>query len=134
MNATTPDFTAAEQQLVEQLLFARYGKPVALEIAESELQLDPAQPALTDCPTFYWTERGAHFVVCKVAPGMFRSQFFYSENEQFGTGRPEYDDLEHCVKVLLQVQSDHERQRSNLFSGATGAALEGGEYLGPPVI
>ena len=134
MSATFPDFTEAEQQLVKRLLVERYGRPVAIEIADSELALDPASDLLTVCPTLYWSGRGAHFVVCKVEHGRFRSQFYYSDNEQFGTGRPDYDDLEHCVLVLLQVQSDHERQRANLFSGATGADLDGEDYFGPPVI
>jgi hypothetical protein len=131
---TIPDFTESEQQLVATLLLARYGKPVELEVADSELQLDPAREDLTACPTFYWTERGAQFVVCKVAPWRYRSQFFYSDNEQFGTGRPEYDDLESCVLILLQVQSDHERQRARAFSGATAVDFDDADYHGPAII
>jgi len=134
MSAPIPDFTEPEQQLVAKLLLARYGKPVAIEFADSELQLEPAQDELTTCPTLYWTERGAQFVVCKVARGRYRSQFFYSDNEQFGTGRPEYDDLESCVLILLQVQSDHERLRARAFSGATAADLDDAEYNGPAII
>ncbi len=64
----------------------------------------------------------------------FRSQFFYSEAEQYGTGRDEYDDIGTCVLTLLQVQSDHERQLSNISSGATAANLKDDDYLGPLVI
>jgi hypothetical protein len=40
MNAI-PDFTGVEQQLVTFLLHKRYGTPVALQVADSELQADP---------------------------------------------------------------------------------------------
>jgi hypothetical protein len=40
MNAI-PDFTGVEQQLVASLLLKRYGTPVALQVADSELQADP---------------------------------------------------------------------------------------------
>jgi len=129
-----PDFTEAEHKRVSELLFERYGKFVPIQLADSELQLggDPFQ--LTDCPSFYWNERGAHFIICKVAADRYRCQFFYSEAEQYGTGRDEYDNLESCVLTLLQVQSDHERQLANLSSGATAANLKDDEYHGPLVV
>jgi len=127
------DFTDSEQKLVSTLLFQRYGKLVAMQLADSELQLDPASTELTVCPTLYWTERGAHFVVCKLADERYRSQFFYSETEQYGTGKDEYTDLSQCVLTLLQVQSDHERQLTNISSGATRAKIDE-DYSGPLVI
>lgn len=127
------DFTETEQKLVSGLLFKRYAKLVQLQLADSELQLDGPSGALTLCPTLYWSERGAQFVVCKVAEGRYRCQFFYSETEQYGTGRAEYDDLEDCVVTLLQVQSDHERQLDNISVRATQADT-GGDYHGPVVI
>jgi hypothetical protein len=39
-----------------------------MQLADSNLQLDELSDDLTVCPTIYWAERGAHFVVCKVAP------------------------------------------------------------------
>ncbi len=128
-----PDFTEAEQKLVSGLLVKRYAKAVQVQLADSELQIDATSESLTLCPTLYWRERGAHFVVCKVAEGRYRSQFFYSDAEQYGTGHTEYDDLENCVVTLLQVQSDHERQLANISSGAR-LADTGGDYHGPVVI
>lgn len=133
MRDAIPDFTEAEQGLVARLLFRRYAKLVPLQLADSELQLDAASEYLTLCPVLYWSERGAHFVVCKAAADRYRCQFFYSETEQYGTGRSEYPDLENCVMTLLQVQSDHERQLANI-SSATGADPGDGEYHGPVVI
>ncbi len=68
---TISDFTDAEHKHVSALLFERYGKLVPTQLADSELQLgaDPAQ--LTLCPTLYWNERGAHFIVCKVSANRF---------------------------------------------------------------
>jgi hypothetical protein len=128
-----PDFTDAEQELVSGLLIKRYARLVPLQLADSELQLDASTRKLTLCPTIYWSERGAQFVVFKVAEGHYRSQFFYSEAEQFGTGREEYDDLESCIVTLLQVQSDHERQLANVSVAATRANTDA-DYHGPMVI
>lgn len=128
-----PDFTEAEQKRVSELLFRRYAKLVPLQLADSELQLDGISRKLTLCPTIYWSERGAQFVVFKVGEGRYRCQFFYSEAEQFGTGREEYDDLENCVMTLLQVQSDHERQLTLVSAGATKAD-NGSDYHGPLVV
>ena len=128
-----PDFTEAEQKLVSGLLLKRYSKLVPLQLADSELQLTAPLKKLTMCPTIYWSERGAHFVVFKVAESRYRCQFFYSEAEHFGTGREEYDDLESCVVTLLQVQADHERQLANISASATKAD-SGSDYHGPLVV
>ncbi len=128
-----PDFTDAEQKLVSALLLKRYSKIVPIQLADSELKLDEASKRLTACPTIYWSERGAQFVVFKVAENRFRTQFFYSDAEQYGTGRLEYDDLEKCVMTLLQVQADHERQIAEVSANATRAG-EGADYHGPLVV
>lgn len=130
---TIPDFTEVERKRVSVALFERYGKIIPFQLADSELQLGGDPSRLTTCPTIYWNELGAHFVVCKVAPGRYRCQFFYSEAEQYGTGTDEYDNLDICVITLLQVQQDHERQLSNISSGATAAKLDD-EYHGPLVV
>jgi len=129
-----PDFTEAECERVERLVHRRYGKPVAIELAEAELSLDPARAEATTCPTLYWSERGAHFVVCKVAAGRFRCQFFYTDADHYGTGHEDYDDLERCTLDLLRVQADHEKQSAGISSGATAAELAGDDYPGPPTL
>jgi len=128
------DFTEAEQKLVANVLLQRYGKLVALQLADSELQLDSARDELTLCPTLYWSELGAQFVVCKTGDGVYRCQFFYSDKEQFGTGRDQFSDLDECVMTVLQVQSDHARQQAGLFSGATARNLGDDEYHGPTLL
>ena len=133
MKTTIPDYTGAEQKLVSATLFERYGKLVPFQLADSELQLDASSEELALCPTIYWAERGAQFVVCKVAAERYRCQFFYSETEQYGTGHDEYNSLGDCVLTLLQVQSDHERQLANISSSATRAKIDD-EYHGPLMI
>jgi len=132
-----PDITTNEQHIVSEALLQRYGKLVALQLADSELQLDPLSTQLTDCPTLFWSERGADFVICKVGESRYRCQFFYSEQEQFGTGRDVYDILSECVTTLLQVQADHEKTRQGVPSGANREQLGGDpeeDYTGPQVI
>ncbi len=138
MPVTVSDFTEVERELVAELLLQRYSKPVLPELADSELKLDPAGDDMTICPTLYWSERGAHFVVCKVAPGRYRCQFFYADSDQYGTGHDDYVDLQRCVLTLLRVQADHASQSAGISSGATAADLarrpDDDEYHGPLVI
>lgn len=135
MSTTLTDFTDHQQEYVPNLLAQRYSKKVELQLADSELKLNPDSDELTLCPSLYWSERGAQFVVYKVENERYRCQFFYSAADQFGTGHDDYDDIEKCVVTLLQVQSDHERQSANLSSAATTiASLEGEEYHGPIVL
>jgi len=124
MNVSAPELTETELHLVDGLLQRRYGRAVSVEIAESELQMGPGAAAPVVCPTIYWSERGAQFVVCKLAAGRYRGMFFYTDAEQYGTGREEYEVLEDCVTSLLRVQSDHERQRAGIVSGATAGDLD----------
>jgi hypothetical protein len=115
-----PDFDSAERWVIESALKERYGHIVAIELADSELQLDPGAPVLTACPTVFWSERGCNFLIFKTGDGRYRSQFFYGEDEHYGTGRAEYDELAECVGLLLQLQADHEKQRQGVHTGMTG--------------
>jgi len=129
-----PDFTPTELRDVAEILRERYGAPVAIELADSELLLDPAEGAMTECPTAYWQARGAQFVVFKVSEARFRCQFFYTDADHYGTGRDEYDDLATCVLTLLRIQADHERDSAGVSSGATAADLGDAEYHGPATL
>ncbi len=106
--ASIPDFTQTEMWTVQRTLEERYGSPMSPELAESELRLDPHSSELTVCPTLYWQDGKAHFVIVKVGEGRYRCQFFYSVRHHYGTGIDEYDDLAECTVTLLQVQADHE--------------------------
>ncbi|MBI4194721.1 MAG: hypothetical protein HY526_06535 [Betaproteobacteria bacterium] len=119
------DFTDAERWVVETALKERYGERVEVELADSEIRLDPASGEVAVCPTFYWERRDVEFVVFKVAEGRYRSQFYYSLAEQYGTGR-DYDDLAECVVTTLRLQADHEKDRAGATSGKTGKDLAQG--------
>ena len=117
------DFTDADRWVVATALKERYGKIVAVEPADSEIRLDPAASEVTVCPTLYWEQRGVEFVIFKIGANRYRSQFFYSALEQFGTGR-DFDDLAECVTTTLKLQADHEKDRAGAGSGKTGADLD----------
>jgi hypothetical protein len=137
MSNTIPDFTDVELKLVNQTLLERYGRMVALQTADAEVQLDPESEQLTTCPVIYWEERGAHFVAFKLGPSLFKAQFFYNETTQFGTGKESFDNLGDCVITLLQVQADHEQQMQGIRSGMTSLDFKedtGDGYTGPLVI
>jgi hypothetical protein len=134
LRTPAPDFTQTELRDVALILQQRYGAPVPIELADSEVLLDQAEGAMTECPTVYWRARGAQFVVFKVADARFRCQFFYADADHYGTGRDEYDDLATCVLTLLRVQADHERDSAEASSGATTANLDDGEYQGPAIL
>ena len=131
-----PDFTDTERQLVSQILLERYSRLVPLQSADVELQLDPASEALTTCPALYWSGLGAEFVVAKLADQRYRCQFFYSAQEQFGTGRDVYDNLGDCVTPLLRLQSDHHATRAAALSETLGkqAPQQDEDYHGPLLI
>ncbi len=120
---TIADFTAADRWIVETALKERYEEPVELQLADSEARLDPDSPEITLCPTFYWKAHGVEFVIFKVADNRYRSQFYYSAGEQFGTGR-DFDDLAECASVTLKLQADHEKDRAGATSGKTGADFD----------
>ena len=133
MATPIPDFTPTEREIVAMIVERRYARPIEIVEADSELWLDPASEELSACPTLYWTERGAHFVVFKVGDSRFRCQFFYSDADHYGTGRDRYDNLRECMLSLLRVQSDHERKSAGISSGATGSDLSD-DYHGPPIL
>ena len=120
-----PEFTDSELHNIREMLVQRYQKEVEIQLADCELMLGKADTETVSCPTVFWYERGANFVVFKVGMFRFRSQFFYTPHEQYGTGIEEFNELDQCVAALLQTQSDHERERNGINSGITGAADDG---------
>ncbi|MDD9854669.1 MAG: hypothetical protein OXU88_00665 [Gammaproteobacteria bacterium] len=128
-----PEFTADELATIREMLVQRYRKEVEIHLADSEVCLDAdarqsaagddSGDAAVSCPTVYWHERGANFVVVKTGARNFRTQFFYTPHEQFGTGIDAYQNLDECVAAALQTQADHERDRDGADE-STSAATE----------
>ena len=134
-----PDFTDNEYQLVNQILLERYNRIVPLQAVEVELLLKPEDKMPTPCPALYWSELGAEFVVAKMGDQRFRSQFFYSPSEIFGTGRDVYDNLGDCMTTLLKLQADHHGTRAAALPEALtkenpAGGADDGNYLPPIVI
>ena len=119
-----PDFNSAERWVIESALKERYGLIVPIELADSEMRLDPDAPVLTSCPTVFWSARGCNFLIFKTAEERYRSLFYYSDEEQYGTGRTEYDELAGCVGLLLKLQADHEKQRRGVHTGMSGGEID----------
>jgi hypothetical protein len=130
---TIPAFDARERRIVEAAMIYRYGQPVELQEADVELKLTSGSDELTTVPGVYWNEKGVQFVVCKPGADRYRSYFFYTDNEQYRIGEQDYGSLEDCVRNLLQLQTDHERVRKGIFSGATAADIGDDDYH-PPII
>lgn len=133
-----PDFTERERNLVSQSITERYGNIVPLQSVVAELQLNLLTEELTPCPSLAWEERGAHFVIFKTGDSRFRCQFYYTDVEQFGTGKDEYDNLGDCAVTLLQVQADHELQTQGIRTGMNAVdfskANDGEEYFAPIIV
>lgn len=134
MTQTIPDFSAADLDQVMSLLAARYRTAIPVELAEVEILVDGDDEQLVPCPGMYWEARGAHFVVIRLGAQGFRGQFYYSEAQQYGTGRERFETLHDCVQTLLQVQSDHERQMAGLRSGLIAVDAIEGRDDGPSVV
>ena len=107
------DITETEKWTVRNSLDERWGKDkVELHIVDVEARLDPADRELTECPALYWEQEDCHFVIIKTGDKHYRTQFYYGNREQFGTGIHEYEDLGDCVLSLLRLQADHELSQS----------------------
>ena len=101
-----PDFSDTELWSVKTALKERFGRDVEVELAETELRLNPHTSQLTSCPAIYWNWDDCNFIISKTGEDRYRSQFFYRLHQMFSTGIEEYDDITECVVTLLQVQAD----------------------------
>lgn len=138
MNRPIPKFTERETNLVRQCIKERYGHDVTFDAAaEAELQLNALKDDLTTCPTLTWRDQNANFVIFKTGDSRFRCQFYYTDVEQFGTGKDEYDNLGDCAITLLQVQADHELAKAGMRSGMNAvdfSKANDGEDSFPPIL
>jgi hypothetical protein len=108
--AEIPDITETELWVVNTTLKERYGRAVELQLGDAEIRLRPADRELTSCPIIHWSDDNCNFVVFKSGECRYRCQFFYRVYQQYGTGRPEYEDLAECLVELLQTQADYDAQ------------------------
>ena len=105
---TIPAISDTEKWTVRSTLNERWGKDkVELHVVEVEARLSPADRKLTEYPALYWEQDKCHFVIIKTHDNCYRTQFYYTNREQFGTSIPEYDNLAECALSLLRLQADH---------------------------
>lgn len=117
--ANIPELTDLEKSIIQQTIDERWGKDkVKAEEVEVEIRLSPVDRTLTECPAMYWEYEDCKFVLAKTGENRYRSQFFYSVKDRFGTGIEEYTDLGDCVLYLLRLQADHESERKQHFPKA----------------
>ena len=112
MSKNIADFNDSELWSIRSTLKERYGEDVGIELGDSEIRLHPGDRELTEVPVVYWQARGSNFVIFKLGDRNYRGQFYYRGYQQYGTGKPEYDDITTCTVELLQVQADHEAKES----------------------
>lgn len=117
-----PEFTETELWIVRETIKERYRAELPLNVAQSDIRLDPAERETTACPAMHWRDsEGANFVIVKTGTDRFRCQFYYRGYEQYGTGKFEYDNIGDCVVTLLQVQADHAHKRAERLAKEGGA-------------
>ncbi len=102
-----PDITETEQWIIDTTLVERYGEPVEVQLADSEIRLHPSDREVTEVPAVVWEADDCHFIIFKTGDRKYRGQFFYRLYQQYGTGVHEYDDLTECIVSLLQTQADY---------------------------
>jgi len=107
-----PDYTPEELKSIGDCLQERYGESIPFEQADIELRLTEDDSKVTECPAIYWEKKGCHFIVAKTDESQYSSQYFYDDQEQYGTEKQFYDDLHDCVLTTLRTQADHERQKN----------------------
>jgi hypothetical protein len=133
-----PKFSDRERNLVSQTLDERFGKTIPVQAIEAETQLDLLKEELTPCPALTWQVGICNFVIFKTGDSRFRCQFYYTDAEQFGTGRLEYDNLGDCAIELLQVQAKHEAERNKILRGINAVdfskANDGDDYHAPLIV
>ena len=104
-----PDFTESEQWAVETTLREHWpdDTPVS-RLADIEIKMFPSDCELTACPAMFREHNKTSFVIIKVAEKTCRSQFYYRGFQQYGKGKPEYDDTTDGDVTRLQVHADKE--------------------------
>ena len=114
-----PEINQVEQWNLRSCVDERRGKDaVPFELVEVEARLDPSDRELTAFPGFFWESNDCHFVILKSGDKTYRSQFYYRNLDQYGTGMREYEDIDDCAIELLRLQADHESTGSEDFPGS----------------
>lgn len=124
MDQAIPDFTDAQLAAVQKLINTRYKEEIALELGDSDIQIDPKIQTQTSCPIIFWNARECSFVVMRTGEDQYRAQFFYNPHDQVSTHQALFTVVEDCVSAVLREQSDFEREAEGVAHGATAADID----------
>jgi len=109
--STIKDITDPEHWTVSTTIKERWpNQDIDVQLADVEIKLFPHSRELTVCPALFWQVGSTSFIIIKVGERNYRSQFYYKGFQQYGTGKPEFEDIADCVTTLLQVHADKESE------------------------
>ena len=117
------DYTEEEFEAVRTAVCIRYREEVEIHLADCEIQPDRNEERRVECPALFWHARGCNFILVKMSKDHFRGHYFYRPDEHHDNENLEYADPVNCATALMKAQSDHEREKQGVISGATGANL-----------
>lgn len=61
-----PDYTEEEHAIVQSTANYRWkNETVEIQLADVEVQIDPKNPDLTECPALFWLANGCSFIIIK---------------------------------------------------------------------
>jgi len=123
MGQVIPDFSDTQINAVQQLINARYQEDTELQLADSEVQIDPQADETTACPILFWNARECNFVILKTGDDQYRAQFFYNPHDQYSTHQVFFTTVEDCVAAILREQSDYAREVEGVSSDASAADI-----------
>lgn len=103
------ELTENELSEIKDTLNQFYQKDVEISLAHSDMALGEDENDLTTCPTVFWYEFGANFLVIKTSESTYQGQFFYTPHDQYHTPLESYQALGECVSAVLDAQFEHDR-------------------------
>lgn len=107
-----PDWSDNELRVVESTTQDRFGKPILIEQATSELRGAQGVFDLYECPALFWEDdNGTHYVISKLDERRYQALFFYPGQQMHRIGAKEYHDIGDSVTQLLLTQASHHAQQ-----------------------
>lgn len=98
------DYTQKKQKIVQNSITDHWrNEAVEIQIADFEVQIDPKNSDLTECPALFWLVNSCNFIIIKCGAAKFKCNFFYKELEQMSTEAEKHKNMQECVTTLLQT-------------------------------
>ena len=100
-----PDFTESEILGLRQALAEEFDRDVEIELTHSDVLAGDGVAA--QCPTIGWYAGGANYVLSKTGSRRYRSRFYFTPHEQYGTEQAAYAALDECLAAVLDARKRH---------------------------